>query len=50
LFSFSLFVFEFKFDFLILVMRFLSDQSVPNSSFGVKNYILIYIFYFNSFV
>jgi hypothetical protein len=32
-----------------LVMGFIHDQSVPNSNFEVKKYILIYIFYFISF-
>jgi hypothetical protein len=35
---------------LNLVMRFINDQSVPNSNIRVKKYILIYIFYFTSFV
>jgi hypothetical protein len=31
---------------LKLVMSFINDQSVPNSNFRVRKYILIYIFYF----
>jgi hypothetical protein len=34
---------------LNLVLRFINDQSVPSSNFGVNKYILIYIFYFASF-